>query len=402
MTVALLSKWGDQPAGTLFTSDAATEAAMIANKQASATLTGAVVWDVPAGIDATKNRFKKDLKNTIAKVLSGSGRATWLFMGDSTTAGPTRPVSHPVVLAKILKSMGVNTQTGMMWGSAYYGNLASFIAWDSRLTAGAGWGQNGSMTLAGKFYQNTTDLTAFTFTPTEAFNQIEIWYYQNTGNATFTVDVGGAALQTVNSSGSMAVVKVAVPTGAGAAVQSVNINRTGVGAGCYILGINTYDSAAPAIEMHQAGWATSQTSDWIIDSSPFSPLKMIALINPELTFINLGVNDSNGGTPIATYISRYQKIIDKLKAAGSDIILCGFVQSDPGAFASLSVFNDYQIAVKSLAEKNNLLFISFSEVIGLYAEANTAGYMVDQRHPSNKGCAALAQAKADLLSDIRK
>lgn len=48
MTVALLSKWGNQPAGTLFTTDATTEAAMIAAKQATATLTGAIPW-VPPG-----------------------------------------------------------------------------------------------------------------------------------------------------------------------------------------------------------------------------------------------------------------------------------------------------------------------------------------------------------------
>lgn len=44
MTVQLLSTWGSQPPGTLFTSGAATEAAMIAAKQAKADLTGAVVW----------------------------------------------------------------------------------------------------------------------------------------------------------------------------------------------------------------------------------------------------------------------------------------------------------------------------------------------------------------------
>lgn len=49
MTVALLSKWGDQPAGTLFTSDAATEAAMIANKQATANLDGALAFTPSAG-----------------------------------------------------------------------------------------------------------------------------------------------------------------------------------------------------------------------------------------------------------------------------------------------------------------------------------------------------------------
>jgi hypothetical protein len=44
MTVKLLSIWGRQPAGTFFAADVATEAAMIAAKVATATLTGGVPW----------------------------------------------------------------------------------------------------------------------------------------------------------------------------------------------------------------------------------------------------------------------------------------------------------------------------------------------------------------------
>lgn len=50
MTVKLLSAWGVQPAGTLFTAGAVTEAAMIEAKVATADLTGGVAW-VPPGSD---------------------------------------------------------------------------------------------------------------------------------------------------------------------------------------------------------------------------------------------------------------------------------------------------------------------------------------------------------------
>lgn len=59
MTVALLSVWGSQPPGTLYTSDAATEAAMIARGQATATLTGAVAW-LPAEGSATDSTAAED------------------------------------------------------------------------------------------------------------------------------------------------------------------------------------------------------------------------------------------------------------------------------------------------------------------------------------------------------
>lgn len=47
MTVKLLGVWGAQPANTLFTSDAVTEAAMVAAKHATLNLAGGVVWKVP-------------------------------------------------------------------------------------------------------------------------------------------------------------------------------------------------------------------------------------------------------------------------------------------------------------------------------------------------------------------
>jgi Polysaccharide deacetylase len=47
MTVALLTSWGGQPAGTLYNSDSTTEAAMVVAKVATSNLAGAVTWVKP-------------------------------------------------------------------------------------------------------------------------------------------------------------------------------------------------------------------------------------------------------------------------------------------------------------------------------------------------------------------
>lgn len=49
MTVKLLGPWGAQPSGTLYTTDATTEASMIAAKVASSDLAGGVVYVPPGG-----------------------------------------------------------------------------------------------------------------------------------------------------------------------------------------------------------------------------------------------------------------------------------------------------------------------------------------------------------------
>jgi hypothetical protein len=88
MTVALLSKWGDQPPGTLYTSDANTEAAMIAAKVATATLAGAVAW-VPNTGSPNAREFNASEKTALQAVVSGGGSDVWANRAAIVAAGQT-------------------------------------------------------------------------------------------------------------------------------------------------------------------------------------------------------------------------------------------------------------------------------------------------------------------------
>ena len=72
MTVALLAKWGGQPPGTLYTTDATTEAAMVTAKVATATLTGAVAW-VPPGNSAGRVDLTSDQNVALQALVSKDG-----------------------------------------------------------------------------------------------------------------------------------------------------------------------------------------------------------------------------------------------------------------------------------------------------------------------------------------
>lgn len=74
MTVALLAKWGDQPPGTLYTSDSTTEAAMVTARVATATLTGAVEWVRPGNSPGSQGEpFSRAESAAIRGVVSKDG-----------------------------------------------------------------------------------------------------------------------------------------------------------------------------------------------------------------------------------------------------------------------------------------------------------------------------------------
>ena len=78
MTVALLTVWGNQPPGTLYTSDATTEAAMIASKVAAANLAGAVAW-VPNTGSSNVNKGRLIMSAATFAATPLATRLTWAY-----------------------------------------------------------------------------------------------------------------------------------------------------------------------------------------------------------------------------------------------------------------------------------------------------------------------------------
>lgn len=118
MTVALLAKWGDQPPGTLYTSDAATETAMIAAKVATATLGSAVAWVPPGnspglgtspnfavGISVWANRGALAAAGITSVFFTdvGVGGSYWFYSG-----GRWRPVGGRVTLKNLTTDVSNN------------------------------------------------------------------------------------------------------------------------------------------------------------------------------------------------------------------------------------------------------------------------------------------------------
>jgi lysophospholipase L1-like esterase len=341
----------------------------------------------------------KTWRKALARVRAGAGQAKILCVGDSTTFGMgagtgaqgtigARTKSWPVKLAEILNAAGIPAHAGSICGNGALTD-ADFVAYDPRLTLGAGWAQSTVTSLATRTWLNTTSVNPLNFTPARAFDTIEVYYLQNAGYGTFTVGVdGGAAAATINAAGAQALMKatVTVPKG----THTINIARNGTGAGVHIAHINTFDSTAPAVSVINAGWSGAATSSWDSVTSPWSPGNAIGVIAPDLTILNLGINNWRAAPPVdvPTFKTQLANTLLRAKATG-DVILLGPPPSEIGA-ALPENQAAYLLAIYEIALANNVPVIDITQRFGSHEDANALGFYFDQLHPNGLGYADIA------------
>jgi lysophospholipase L1-like esterase len=346
------------------------------------------------------------LAKAFAKMRAGAGRVKILVLGDSTTAGDgsnntspgLRSTSYPSFLAtQLAGASGLLVNTSSIFGSAGKTSVANMQSYNPLITAfPTGWALNAAVTAGGAILANTTNTATMTYAPGVAFDRIDVWFYRTAANGTFTVDIGGAALATIDSSGANGLIKQTIATGAGAAVSPVNIQRTGAGGGVYICAVHCYDSTKPAIDVWNAGYAASTTTHWNTATSVYSPRNAIAVLAPDLTIIDLGINDRNGATTVEAYAANLQNICTVAKVSG-DVMFKIPMQSNPANFASTDWQNQFDAAMRAVAAANVAPVVSSIDAIGDYAAAAANGYMQDDRHALDLGYARIASNVAKTL-----
>jgi len=105
------------------------------------------------------------------------------------------------------------------------------------------------------------------------------------------------------------------------------------------------------------------------------------LFRPDVFLLNTGMNDRNSATGAAfsgmvnTYLDRWQ---DHCK----DVLL---VRCNQSSDYGTSYLADYTTVLKATAALRGCAFIDDTDILGVYADAVTAGYMSDTIHPSETG-----------------
>lgn len=366
-------------------------------------------WDLDdliANRDAARRCFRnfkpantRRLRKGLANVRINSKDMAIAIVGDSLNAGHgagtgtngfdgARALTPARHLATLLNRNFVPAQEVAVFGGAGV-SAGQVPAYDPRVVMGSGWAPT-SAGFAGGYYLNSTTTEALAFTPVQAFDTIVYWYARNTAYATFTVDIdGGAALETVDATGSGAILKRTLNVARGN--HTINFKRVS-GGNCSILGCTVYDGATgKVVDVWNLGVAGATISTTNATTNPWTSRSAHVAAAPDVVFLDIGMNDWIGETNLATFEAQYSAYVTAL-AAVSDVII---VNPAPRAVAntSLAVQQQYEAIIKSLQKSFDLPLIDLRALYETQEIANANGLFYDVTHQNAAGYAA----KGDLF-----
>lgn len=141
------------------------------------------------------------------------------------------------------------------------------------------------------------------------------------------------------------------------------------------------------------GFSGSQTHNWTASANPYDPLLLLPQLAPDLTIINLGLNDLGNGIPVSTSIANVQAIITAALKTG-DVILVVPNHINPDSSNEPA----YVSSLYGLAQQNNLPLFDLTIVLGPYSLAQANGFMFDSTHPSGPGYAKIADGLSQMVN----
>ena len=346
----------------------------------------------------------KKWRTALAKVRDGQSNAKLAMFGDSTFlgSGSTGVTGYPaggrskgpcVKLADMLNSYFCPAVSHAVIGT---GNNASMFTWDSRFVQGAGWNFTSLNNVWGiSAINNSTTTNNLTFTPSGSVDTFVVWYTTTSGSSrsfNWSVDAGGTTNIDCNVAKSMA--SVVIPAGA-AGTHTLNLAR--VAGSVYILGIQAYNSATKCVEvlnMGRSGGRASQATS--SNTEPWDALNALSTLAPDLTVINLTINEwLNAGTTDAWKINM-QQIINVAKTTG-DVVLMAGVPSKINQ-AALAYQSSFAVAAGELAATNDIPFL---DVFGRFgAQESLSALYTDDIHPNGAGYADMISPLYNLITQM--
>jgi len=336
-----------------------------------------------------------------SRVRAGDARAKVATVGDSTTAGQgsggsalnsLRSRSYPAYLAKALAGSGIPARHDNIFGSS--GFSTNYPLYEPRVTAN-GWTPGSAISLGGTMY-STNGTTAFRYTATGSLVDTFIVYLaRNPGLGTVNISIDGGAATSVATAGTGGVIAQVITTTAGTS-HYVEVART-TGGDVYIVGIEAYNSAVPDVAVLNVGSSGTRLGDWVANTNVgFSPLPALQVLAPDLSIINLGINDwTQANVDVAAVKVQYQTLITGAKVSGDVII----VVPVPSQITRATVAQQAALIAPmyDLAKTNNCVLIDMTRRFGSWATANAGGFTYDDLHYNALGYADEAQTVCQML-----
>lgn len=295
----------------------------------------------------------------------GTGKITCI--GDSTTVGTgaTPATSFPMQWRNMLIASGCALRgTGIV----YAGQTVS----DPRFTS------TGTVAVGSGIYAQLSVGATKTFVSDVPGTEIDIYYWNtSTGQVAWDID-NGATSGTIAPTGATTIGKATIGTGLADTTHTVKI--TASGGTVFWIGVNVRHTTG--LQITNAGVATTSTANWTATTG-VNPFPQAMAETPDLIVVLIGVNDSSGAVPIATYEANLTAIVTACQAIAPTLLLLPVNSSSVAAAAH----NPYANAVYNVADALNVAVVDFFDRWNSYFRANTYGLIADTVHPNAAGYA---------------
>jgi lysophospholipase L1-like esterase len=350
-------------------------------------------------------------RKKLAQVRAGISDAKLLCLGDSTTYGYVAPpnnvptpaiASYPSDLAAMLNSYFAPAFVGIGIPKDQSGT-----SFDGRWTLGTGWAASPGDAIgwAGReLYKAGASSGGLVYTPGASAGPVDtfdVYYVANGINAPFTIQATGGTAVTITTGTSNGVFKATCTAGAAATTNAVTITTTSDSGSRRIVGVEGYNSTQRRIRVGNVGVGGSSSIGWASTSNAYRSLACIAAYQPDLTIIDLGLNDMPAtNTPPATFKANMTAIVNACRQSG-DVIL--MVPPPPQIGGSSNLTDGYNALIPTYAELANTLNTGIVDITsrwGSYAALQPLGYYSDTLHPSRTGYGDMAQAVMALVRAI--
>ena len=332
-------------------------------------------------------------------VKAGTAPAKILCIGDSTTYGTAASMaegwsnqnSWPSRLAEYLDRHVAAAERGLAIPPSD-GSSVPARTEDTRWTLGAGWSRYTTdigVGLGGKnstYWAPSPGAGYLDFKdPYIVADRFDVYYLATTSAAfgSFRAVVGGGGTPVdVVAGGQSAqeVRKVTVTAPTRAANQLFRVRNSGASGAIYIIGVEPWDSTRPRIRVGNAGSSGSTTTGWVAPQpsvgDAWNVFSFLKAFKPDLTIIDLGINDANPASPlaVATFLANMKRLADAAAAEGSAVLFKTMIPSGGERYGREA---EYVEALKGITPRRAVL-----DVFNHYSyERNVArGWMNDSAH----------------------
>jgi lysophospholipase L1-like esterase len=300
------------------------------------------------------------------------------FIGDSTMAGTRgagdlKSNSYPWKVLPLISPFMAIDENGWYGNQISTTTVSDLPAYDPRLTLGAGVGFGGDFSIGGYPLSLDAATGAITFTPTKAYDKLDLILSSGGTASTVGVQFGSGAVTNVVLTSSNYTLSTLSK-----ALGSEPVLVTKVAGNPRVQGMTLRNSTAPKVMLANMAKAGSSSVDWAATTNNRSPLSVLAAIRPVAAFVNLGINDWSNGVPVATFRANMQAIIAALLPTTDVILSIPF----PSNLSAYPTQGQYVQVIRDLALANNLPLIDFGRLFVSWEIGNPLGRYIDNRHPT--------------------